>query len=286
VKFPLLSFCRRVLSSFRRNQGLLLAGAVAYYALLSLVPLFILLLVALSQLIDRQRLIDAVSANLEFLVPGQTGTVTAQVESFLENRHVIGVVGVGALLFFSAMAFSVLENAVAMIFHHRMRLTGKIRHILVSAVIPYLFVMALGAGLLLVTVIGGALEAVGRRSIHVMGHVWSLAGLSASLLRVLGVAGSTLLLTALYMVMPVGRVPFTRALLGALAATALWEGVRRLLVWYFAHLSLVNVVYGSVGTTVIFLLTLEAASVIFLLGAQVIAELEHDAEPAVTRATV
>ena len=79
------------------------------------------------------------------------------------------------------------------------------------------------------------------------------------------------------MIMPVGRVAFRRALLGALAATGLWEVVRRILLWYFAHLSMVNVIYGSVATTVIFLLTLEVASVIFLLGAQVIAELETTA---------
>src|SRR5213596_415888 len=113
MNFPLLSFSRRVLGSFRRIQGLLLAGAVAYYALLSLVPLLILLLVALSHFIDRRRLLEALSINLKLLVAGQTEAITAQVESFLANREVIGVVGLGALLFFSAMAFSVLENAVA-----------------------------------------------------------------------------------------------------------------------------------------------------------------------------
>jgi len=38
--------------------------------------------------------------------------------------------------------------------------------------------------------------------------------------------------------------------------------------------SLVNVVYGSLATVVIVLLTLETAAIILLLGAQVIAELE------------
>ena len=35
------AFALRVLKAFRKNQGLLLAGAVAYYALLSIVPLLI-----------------------------------------------------------------------------------------------------------------------------------------------------------------------------------------------------------------------------------------------------
>ena len=46
-------FALGVLRAFRANQGLLLAGAVAYYTLLSIVPLLILMLIALSQIIDQ-----------------------------------------------------------------------------------------------------------------------------------------------------------------------------------------------------------------------------------------
>jgi len=47
------AFALRVLLGFRANQGLLLAGAVAYYALLSIVPLLILMAIALSHVIAR-----------------------------------------------------------------------------------------------------------------------------------------------------------------------------------------------------------------------------------------
>jgi YihY family inner membrane protein len=266
---------RRLLGDFRRNQGLLLAGAVAYNTLLSLVPLFALLLVALSHFVDERLLIHTVAINLDFLVPGQAPAITEQVAAFLAHRDVVGWIGIGALLFFSAMAFSILESAMAMIFHHR---APRRRHPALSAIIPYLFVMALGAGLLLVTLITGGLEALGRSSVQVLGHAWSLARLSRTLLHALGMVGSTLMLTALYMVLPARRVTFRRALLGGVAATALWEVVRHVLVWYFRTLSLVNVVYGSLATTVIVLLTLEVAALILLLGAQVIAELERTAE--------
>jgi len=269
------SLLGRLAADFRRNQGLLLAGAVAYYTLLSLVPLFALLLVALSHLVDQERLIHTVAINLEFLVPGQAPEITAQVATFLRHRDAIGVAGVAALLFFSAMAFSILENAMAMIFHHRVPV--KRRHAALSAVIPYLFVMALGAGLLLVTLITGGLEAVGQSSLHVLGQAWSLARLSRTLLHLLGMTGSALMLTALYMVLPVQRVTFRRALIGAVAATGLWEIVRHVLVWYFQKLSLVNLVYGSLATTIIVLLTLETAALILLFGAQLIAELEQRA---------
>ena len=45
------TFALTVLKRFRANQGLLLAGAVAYYTLLSLIPLLILILLALSNIV-------------------------------------------------------------------------------------------------------------------------------------------------------------------------------------------------------------------------------------------
>src|SRR5450755_2187141 len=65
-------FSLRVLKGFKANQGLLLAGAVAYYTLLSLIPLLILLLIGLSHVIDQARLLATMTEYLEFIVPGQS----------------------------------------------------------------------------------------------------------------------------------------------------------------------------------------------------------------------
>jgi uncharacterized BrkB/YihY/UPF0761 family membrane protein len=47
------------------------------------------------------------------------------------------------------------------------------------------------------------------------------------------------------------------------------------LVWYFATLSQVGVVYGSMTTTIVVLLSLELGATLLLLGAQVISEYER-----------
>jgi len=61
-----------VLRAFRANQGLLLAGALAYYTLLSIVPLLILILIALSQIIDQGELLATLGRYLGWLIPGQS----------------------------------------------------------------------------------------------------------------------------------------------------------------------------------------------------------------------
>ena len=64
------AFAWRVLKAFKANQGLLLAGAVAYYALLSVVPLLILAVIALSHVIDQAELLQTLGRYLEWLMPG------------------------------------------------------------------------------------------------------------------------------------------------------------------------------------------------------------------------
>ena len=98
----------QTLRGFRANQGLLLAGAVAYYALLSIVPMLILLVIALSHVVGEAELLEATARYLDWLVPGQGGAVTGELARFLQHRQVLGLVLLGTMVFFSSLAFTVL----------------------------------------------------------------------------------------------------------------------------------------------------------------------------------
>lgn len=269
----LLGFIGQVLKDFRANQGLVLSGAIAYYTLLSIIPLFTLALVVSSHFFTEQQLIALLRDNLELVVPGLTDTLLAQVGKFLQFREVISWVGIIVMLFFSSMAFTVLENTMSVIFYHRVVIAR--RHFLVSAILPYIFVLVLGIGLLLITFIAGALQAIDTDVVTVFAWRIEMLGLTHVFLYLLGVLGLVLLLTAIYMVMPLGNMSFRHALIGGIAAAVLWEIARHILIWYFSSLSLVNVVYGSLATAIVTLLSLEVAGMILLLGAQVIATYER-----------
>ena len=271
------AFAWRVLKGFRANQGLLLAGAVAYYALLSIVPLLILVIIALSHVIDQAELLQTLGRYLEWLMPVQSRAVVAELATFLEHRDVIGWVLLGTMLFFSSLAFTVLENAMSVIFLHRIAV--RRRRFIVSALLPYCYIISLGAGLLVVTLVSGGLRAMGEESVDVLGREWSLSGVSGLLLYLLGLTGEIFLLTSVYMVMPVGKLSWRHALIGGATAALLWEITRHLLVWYFGTLSQVNVVYGSLTTAIVVLLSLEIAATLLLLGAQVISEYERIDKP-------
>lgn len=267
------SFILRVLRNFRRNQGILLSGAIAYHTLLSVVPLLILILIVLSQFIDEKQLFSVISTHMEMVIPGYAAALTEQVRVFLDHRQVIGIIGFIVMLFFSSLAFTVLENAMSVIFYHRVRI--KHRHFLISAIIPYVYITLLCLGLLLVSFIAGALEAIEKKQLVLFGLSLSLEGTTGIVLYALGIVGEVLMLTSLYLVMPVGHITFRHALIGGITATVLWEITRRVLTWYYSTLSLVNVIYGSFATAVVVLLSIEVAAIIILLGAQVIAEFER-----------
>src|SRR6266550_3306049 len=214
-------FAVDVLKGFQKNQGLLLAGAVAYYALLSLIPLLILLLIALSQVIDETRLLATLADFLEFVVPGQAGAIVGELRAFLAHREVIGGVLLVSMLVFSALAFTVLENAMSVIFFHRVAI--RRRRYVVSALLPYVFIVFLGVGLLVVTVVSGKLAVLATHNVTLFGVPRSLEDLSSYLLYLIGVAGEILILTAIYLVMPVGRLSLRHALIGGVTAGLLWE---------------------------------------------------------------
>ncbi len=272
-------FLTRVLRGFTRNQGLLLSGALAYYTLLSVVPMSILLLIVLSQFIGEEQLFQTLSTYIEMVIPGYAAILKEQVRVFLVHRGVIGMIGILVMLFFSSIAFTVLEKAMSAIFSHRAK--ARRRRFLVSAVIPYVYVFSMCLGIMIVSVIAGYLDALEKQQLMILGRELSLQGASRLALYILGIGGEVLMLTSIYLVMPAVRVRFRYALIGGVTATILWEITRRVLVWYYSVLSMVNLIYGSFTTAVVALLTTEAAALILLLGAQVIAELERKTNKAI-----
>jgi membrane protein len=266
-------FALQVLKAFRANQGLLLAGAVAYYALLSILPLLILMVIALSHVIDQAVLLATLRGALEYVVPGEGDAVVVELQAFLDHREVIGWVLLVTMLFFSQLGFKVLENAISVIFLHRVAV--RPRHFIVSLLLPFGYVIFIGAALFVGTYVIADLGTMGGEYLVLLGHSWSLSGPSRVLIYIAAVIGEILLISGIYYFMPVGRLSVQHALIGGATAGVLWEIIRHGLGWYFGTLSQVSLVYGSLTTAIIVLLSIEVAATVLLLGAQVIAEYER-----------
>ena len=283
----LLRFARRVVAAFLRNRGILLAGGVGYNALLSIVPFLTLTLAVLSSVADEALVLSALRRELDFLLPQHADAFLQAAQAFLGHSAATSAVSVAALLFFSSIAFRMLEEAVGTIFHASGR-TDR-RHPWLSALLPFAIMILLVLSVLALTVLSSVASGLGDPAARIFGLDLPRAAGTRLVLRVVSFAGLVLLFAGTYQVLPVGRISRRLAFIGGLCAATLWRGVGMLLSYYFASLSMVNVLYGSLATVVVLLLYLEGAFIIVLLGAQVIAELEasaaagvpwHEAPPA------
>jgi membrane protein len=274
-----LGFTVRVVRSFLKNRGILVAGGLSYNALLSLVPLLTLMVATLSLFFEESRILDILRPELRVLLPQHADTLLETAETFLRNKAATSAVSVPVLLFFSSIAFRMLEQAMVDIFHPAD--PDARRNFWVSALLPYVFIMIFLVALFFLTLVTSSVDALGDRSVRIVGVDLSLAYGVKLLLRVAGFAGLVLLFAGIYYVLPVVTISPRRALVGGLCAAALWRIVGILMVYYFTNISMVNLFYGSLATVIVVLLLMEIAFVILLLGAQVIAELEASERKAV-----
>ena len=273
----ILQFAKRVLRDFfMRNHGMLLTAAVANNMMLSLIPLSAVLLVGFSHFIDPAQVMESISIEVSMIAPGFVPTLNQVLTGFLSTRQLIGWLGLGSLLLFSSFAFRVLEDAFAIIFHRPLP-TLK-RKFWVSALMPYFFILIVAAGLIVITAVNAFIDARSLQNSALSGVDRLLHSHLSQIIYLVGVMGLVLLFTLFYKIMPVAKVSTKRALIGGLTATILWEIVRHILVAYYAKISAVNVIYGSMATIIVVLLIMEYVALILLLGAQIIADLQRNAD--------
>ena len=214
------------------------------------------------------------AAQAQTILPGRAEDLTAAFSAFLGQKQVVGTVGLGAMLIFSSLAFRMLEDAMATVF--RRDRAGDHRRWWISAILPLAYVSVMALAIFVLTAVMVAFDTLPAEGIIVFGTRIGGPELSVPLVKLLGFAGLVLVLSSFYWVLPQVNVKLRRAFVGGAVAAVLWEAARSVLAWYFANLSLVEVIYGSLATVVVLLLSLEVAAIIVLIGAEVIAELERN----------
>lgn len=271
---PLSHLLINTLRSFQRNQCLLLAGAIAYYGLLSVIPLLALATLAVAHFVEPAVFLRAAGPFLEWLAPSQSAALLQDIGDVLARRGALSLVMLGTMLFFSAMAFSAVDKAMAVIFAHRA--AASQRHTLVSLILPYGFVCLLTLALLVLTGVSLWLQgaAHGLALLSQFGDGFAQFGIYCC-----GFIAEVVILSLIYLLMPVGRTRFAHALVGGVVAACCWEIARHVLLWYFTSISHAGVVYGSLTTAVVTMLGMEIAATVLLLGAQAIAEYEKLPQP-------
>jgi membrane protein len=266
VRLTALAIWRGIVGVYN-SDDLTFAASIAYYALLSLFPFFLLLFSVIAGITsseaDRQQVLGFV---LRYF-PRQFDFVTSQLNAMQEARVRLGVAG-SILMVWAAMGvFGAVTSAV----NHAWgveRQPSYFKHKMIS------FMMLVMASLLMIV----ALALVSASS--VVDARWFAAVLEryGSLQKLQGIAvqwASTfafiLIVGLIFYFVPNAKVRFRDVWVGAVVAGLAWRGALAGFSWYVRDLSRFSDIHGSIAAVVVFLIWIYTSAMILLYGVEVTA---------------
>lgn len=243
------------------------AASIAFYALLSLFPLVILLVSLASRFLMIAEAQELVVDFVVSMLPGTEQLIFDNISQLLRARRTSSVVGILGLLWSASTVFAYVERNLNLAWPNASR-RGILRQRLIALLLMAVTLVLL---LLAATASRAAVSIINRLDIPLMGG-WHIAG--SALWPPLSALVPLVLIFAMYLLLykylPNVAVHWREAAWGALISALLWELCVQGFAWYLgSSLNRFNVLYGSLGTLVVFMLFVYMNGYVVLLGAHV-----------------
>ena len=266
IKLTALAIWRGVTGVYDSND-LTFASSIAYYALLSLFPFFLLAFSIIALVTSEGSDRDAVLRFVFRYFPRQFDFVTMQLAQLQRAQVRLGVVG-SLLMVWAAMGvFGAVTSAV----NHAWGVEKQpsyFKHKLISFVMLVVAGALMMLGLLTVSAINVAEARWFEGVIQGMPRLLVLQGFAvrwATTILFIIVVG------LVFYFVPNAKVRFRDVWVGAILTGLLWRGALALFSAYVRDLSRFSSVHGSIAAVVVFLLWVYVSAVILLYGVEVTA---------------
>jgi membrane protein len=249
---------------FYDSDNLTYAASIAYYALLSLFPFFLLAFALLGNATADERDRTAVFNFVLQYFPRQFDFITRQLDEFRTHSLGTGVAGSIALVWGALGFFGAISTAVNYAWG-----VEKQRSYWKHKLLSFLMLLVAGSILLLALALVSASQMVGAS--WFAGVLARFPGLG--ILRSFAVRYATTLLFIVvvgfvYYFVPNAKVRFRDVWVGAIVTGLLWKGVLEGFSWYVRDMNRFTRVNGSIAATVVFLVWVYVQAVILLYGVE------------------
>jgi len=263
---------------FGRDHGLFLSAGITFNLLICIIP-FILLLLAMAgaYLYSSREVLNYIRHYLETMVPSLDPKITQDILRITRDRKIVGILGIGGLLWTCTWVFSSMRTALNIIFQ-----VTKERGILRGKAIDVLMIFLAGIALLLSMTLTSAITFL--QGFHVQPLLAMGPVLRWVLKYIVPFFFTYSMFFVIYKIIPNRKISASSALQAAFFTSLLWEATKQLFGWYVLHLGRFSVVYGSLSTLIVFFLWIYYSSAVLLLGGE-IAFLLEERQPSSNRKT-
>lgn len=252
------------MKKFGAENGSLIAAAISFYAVLSLLPLLMLAVsVAGYVLGSSERAFATVSQVAGQFIPSSS-FVNDTLQGLVRERGTIGIIGLLALLWTGSQLFVTLQAALDDIWEVGQKpgfIKGKLKAVILVIVFGVLMLLSIASS-----------SAAG------FANQWFASGPAAVLVRIagyiLGLVFAVLMFLIAYKYVPSRTVEWRPALAGAVFAGIAWTIARELYALYLGFADF-NRLYGSLGSVVILIVWIYYSSVIVVMGGELAYVSEH-----------
>lgn len=284
------------LSDLLLGHGLMYAAAVAFYAILSLIPLLVLFASAAGYVLhslggdspaEMARLLHDLIVQLKRVIPYVGDDFEQDLRRIIDNRGGLGVFSLLALGFTASQVFRALEYSLAHVFAdvdggsasaQREEERRSPRNVVLSKLFFGAFVALVVVGFLALRFVVSLLRAISERLPSGVGELlrgplepgsWG-AGLTEAFVVVGGFAVIVKAFTR-------QRVRLRYSLVGGVVFYALWQAARQLYELYLEEIADFGALYGSFATVMIVVLWIFYSAIILLLCGQLVKTVQRRA---------
>ncbi len=263
-----VGFLVGIFRRFAEQDGFLKAAAIAYFGIFSLFPLLLVSVAIMGYLLPTAAVHDQMENFIELYAPGTADLLITNLESLVENRGQVGLVGIVALLWVSSAVFSAITRSLGLIWGE-----SKNKPFWRTKLVGILMVLFMGFLVLLSIGISAAfsvfrmyeaqlMEALGLMPITDT-MLWSLVP------RLVPPVFTFIAFSVIYMFFPAAPIRFRQVWLGALVGTVAFEVAKTGFVWYLQTAPDFRLIHGSLTALIVLQLWFYIAATILLLGAVV-----------------
>lgn len=255
-----------LLHTFYKDNCSLMAAAISFYAILSVIPLFLLFISVSGFIIHSStQAFQAVTELLLKVFPTSTVEVFSILYDLIQRKTVFGLIGLAGLTWAASRIFSAVENSMNIVWK-----VQKGRAYWHSKFISLLLV-PVSVLIMLSSLAFTAFYTVAKDlRVPLIGLRVSEAAFASKLFAVLlPLILGVILFFLIYKIIPSRKVTTKAALLGAIYASGLWEVAKLVFDIYIKNYANFQKIYGPFGTLVVMFFWFYYSAFILIMGAEI-----------------